>query len=742
MKTTSFVLRVFVAVLACLTPARVARSAGTPDILWMGGGHYEIDYALMSPDQQTLASCSFEDHTVKLWRASDGMLTRTLTPYISGVWSIAMTHDGRFLTSGGEWVPGYNDPPVKLWRVSDGSFVRSFPGGDGTIWSLAFSPSDSFLAGAVDGKIKLWRVADGKLVRTFTGHTNYVFSVAFSPDGATIASGSGDHTIKLWNVATGALIRTLTGHTREVSSVAFSPDGARLASGSWDRTVRYWQVSSGVLLRTIAAHAELISAVAYAPDAQSVASGSWDNTIKLWRTSDGTLIRTITQSGMEAVNTVNFSRDGLSLVTGDIGSGSVRLFRVADGMQTLSCGHHAFAIAGVAYSPTQDIFASASWDKTAKLWAASTGSELRTLIGHTDIINAIAFTPDGITVATAAGSPPPDTRDPTVRLWDVATGDLLFILPGHSGGSFCVAASPDDSTIASGGNDGLVKIWRVRNGTLLRSMNGNGTQVYSVSYSPDGGMLAAGDGEGSVHEWDPATGAEIRVMDTGAPAGAVAYSPDGALIAVGTEQYGDNVLLFDAATGALVATFPGHDAFCQSVAFSPDGTMLASASGYTFDIKFWHVPDGALLATYDRETGWGQYPILPLAFSPDGSRFGYGRSDATVVMAQNAFITAVASAPSRGTSRASLALAPSPVLDHTTFAFTLPRAAAHVTLTVYDVAGRAVREIRAGHLAAGAHALRWNARGADGAHVAAGAYVCELAVDGRPLARRRLVVLP
>jgi tRNA A-37 threonylcarbamoyl transferase component Bud32 len=229
-----------------------------------------------SPDGQTLASGS-DDKAVRLWRAADGTLLRTLEGHTDWVRSVAFSPDGQTLASGSD------DHTVRLWRVSDGALLRTLEGHTGSVWSVAFSPDGQTLAsGAVDTTVRLWRAADGALLRTLEGHTGSVRSVAFSPDGQTLASGSWDDTVRLWRAADGALLRTLEGHTDSVWSVAFSPDGRLLASGSDDKTVRLWRAADGRLLRTLEGHTAWVRSVAFSPDGRLLASGSIDGTVRLW----------------------------------------------------------------------------------------------------------------------------------------------------------------------------------------------------------------------------------------------------------------------------------------------------------------------------------------------------------------------------------------------------------------------------------------------------------------------------
>ncbi len=98
--------------------------------------------------------------------------------------------------------------------------------------------------------------------------------------------------------------------------------------------------------------------------------------------------------------------------------------------------------------------ASGDWDKTIKLWDVGSGQLLRTLTGHTNHVDSVAFSPDGRTLASGS-------TDNTIKLWDVVSGQLLRTLTGHTNFVESVAFSPDGRTLASGAYDNAIELWDV-----------------------------------------------------------------------------------------------------------------------------------------------------------------------------------------------------------------------------------------------------------------------------------------
>jgi WD40 repeat protein len=628
--------------------AAVATAEGPPDLLWLGGGHIGVNAVAVSPDGGTLATASATDNTVKLWQVANGHLVRTINAAYAAVNAVAWSPDGTHLASGGNWVPGLGDATLKLWSPASGSLVLAAnPSASYDIVSLAYSPTGNRIAaGCSDSNVRIFDATTGAVVHTLTGHTWSVFTVAWSPDGQFVASGSGDRQVKIWNpVSGGAALRTLVGHTSFVMSLAFLPDG-RLASTGWDHTIRLWNPATGASLGTFTGPAgSSVEALATDPAGGRLAAGGSEaaepNVIRLW-SDTGSILGTLTPGHKGSVFSLDFLPDS-TLISG--GADSVaRHWDPTEESLIRQFGINRGAVPAVAFSPDARVLAAATSSNEAEtggdieLWNALTGEVAGRCVGHTDVVNDVATSPNGARLASGAGRPPPDTRDPSVRIWDLATAAQLRVLAGHTGGTLGVVFTADGSMVASGGRDAKVKIWNVSTGALTTTLPTHPSSVVDVALSPDGSMLASASGT-RVWLWNTTNWSLIRTLPgSGWSIVKIEFSPDGQTLVVGLNKYGDNVEVWRVSDGSISATLPGDaDGFITSVAYGRDGQTVISASGYTNRIRVWRIADEALLASYDQETSWGMFPVLSVALSPNGARLGYGRGDATLALARFPF---------------------------------------------------------------------------------------------------------
>ncbi len=289
---------------------------------------------------------------------------------------------------------------------------------------------------------------------------------------------------------------------------------------------------------------------------------------------------------------------------------------------------HSDEVNAVAFSPDGNQLASTGNDCVAKVWDARDGREVQTLAGHDRWVQAVSYSPDGRTLATGG-------YDRSVRLWDVASGEQRAVLSGHGGGLRAVAFSPDGRTVASAGADGEVRVWDAECGAVLRVLRGHGACVRAVAFSADGKHMATASEDRTLRVWDPAGGREtvpaVALPDAGT---ALRYAQCDRSLLAGTAA--GHLLNVDPVCGRLrqfVGAEPGGAAGQRAHA----GAVAALLAPATGEALFSVCRDGSVRAW--RSAGVPGVPqaeyraeacVTAIALSADGRALAAGRQDGTI----------------------------------------------------------------------------------------------------------------
>jgi WD40 repeat protein len=365
-----------------------------------------------------------------------------------------------------------------------------------------------------------------------------------------------------------------------------------------------------------------IDTVAFSPDGKILASGDGlgGETVSLWEVKSGKELRRLGKGGRNGV--FCFAPDGKTLASGDIGNSptlwevatgkEIRRFRMgADRDEHLSTG-------ALAFSPDGKVLAAGDTDGRIVLWKVATGQEICTLKGHAKWVDAVTFSRDGKTLVSGSW-------DETTRVWQWATGKELRKHPGQFGG-----LSPDGKILATftdrnPGKDtahieetthnDTVHVWEMATGKELRRFRGS-PSINNGAFAPDNKTLALVDfSDLTIRLWNTRTGKPASQLHGNyQSAFTIAFSPDGKLLAsAGKNVGGSPVRLWEVASGKRLCQGEGHEYPITSLAFSPGGQPLASGS-WDGTVRLWTVAAGKLQRCFTRH----QRGVSSIAFSPEG----------------------------------------------------------------------------------------------------------------------------
>ena len=553
------------------------------------GANAQLLSVALSPDQQTLAVAG-EQGVLVLFEVKTGKIRTRLHGHTNNIQALAFHPDGHWLASAGD------DQRVILWSLASESKLRDWQA-PARVNAIAISPNGKWLAsGGQDNNVIIWDTETGQALMTLEGHKKQISSngLDFDPTGQILGSTSHDKTARLWFLKTSEpKSYILRGHTDILQGISFSPKGDLVATSSIDENVRLWDTASGQALRVLRGHKNKVFGLNFVANGRYLITASQDHTIRIWDTDSGTTLRVLQghTTGVTDMTTTDeqifsVSNDGTVLrweialphqfirdlpsepasvaispqgqqVAVGFADGSLRLYNLHN-HQLLSehLNAHQDDVQRLAFNSEGNLLASASLDKTAKVWQLKQNTLVKKQIfnGHQQDINAVAISPNNQTLATASydnqigfftissqqlkffqpmanedvnaiaydstGKRLLSAGDHHLRLWALngnSQPTLLQTFPKMQDLILWATLSPDAKWVASVGRDWSVRIFATDNGQIHHRFIGHEQSIHRVIFSPNSHQLATAGGDATVRFWDLISQEELFALQLPSP---------------------------------------------------------------------------------------------------------------------------------------------------------------------------------------------------------------------------------
>ncbi|HZY84054.1 MAG TPA: sigma-70 family RNA polymerase sigma factor [Gemmataceae bacterium] len=471
--------------------------------------------AVFSADGKTLVAGG-DDKALRFWDVATGKEVRQIACG-EGVRQVALSPDGRLLAIighvkhvGEDVTYWHADNRVRLRDARTGKELHSlvmptrelrphFPTG---FMDMRFAPDGKTLVtGGLDGVVRLWDTATGKERRRFGGFAGGPSSIAFTPDGKALALVEGSSAIRVIDLATGADRLPLTGHRTSVNSIVFTPNGRAVVTAGWDGALHFWSPATGRLLRRRPGPAGVVTDLQWPSGGTTYLAEGADKVLRAHDLDTGKELRAFRWH--DSGRGFALSPDGRTFAEATPDGKDVRLLDAATGAErhTLK-GAEPFA-GGLTFAPDGRTLLAWKSDRTVTVWDVGTGRKLRQFAGPTTPRSGGAqsyftarLSPDGKLLAFCL-------QEPVLPVLDVATGKEVRRFEVAGDGVSALAFSPDGKTVAWGGwREGTVYLGEIATGRERHRFVGHRGRVLSLAFAADGRALVSGTEDTTALVWD------------------------------------------------------------------------------------------------------------------------------------------------------------------------------------------------------------------------------------------------
>lgn len=407
----------------------------------------------------------------------------------------------------------------------------------------------------------------------------------------------------------------LRGHVGGVNSTSYSPDGKFIVTAGSDKTARVWQLGTGQQVH-ILRHSGEVNYAAFNPtNGNQVVTASQDNMSTVWNLNTENSMPLLGHTG--SVQKITFSSDGKYVATASEDRTAFIYDASTGNLITKLVGHNG-PVNSVAFSRNSQSVLTASDDSTVRIWDLLTGKTLAKFEGHTDGINTAVYDPTERYVVTAS-------KDKTARVWDTNTGTQIAILSGHEVWVNTAQFSPDGNYIVTSSADSTARVWETMPGKEVARLSEHTGAVNKAVFTLTGDRVITVSSDGKIYSWawrlrnskDLFNGHENEILD-------VAFSPNGNFFA--TASLDGTARIWLDKSEHLLFDLPAHNARVTTALFSPDGKYILDASEDN-TAYLWEVPTQRNFVLSGHRA-----KLTTATFSNDGKLIATSSEDGTAII--------------------------------------------------------------------------------------------------------------
>ncbi|MYC75541.1 hypothetical protein F4X10_07225 [Candidatus Poribacteria bacterium] len=557
--------------------------------------HNVYEHIVFSPDCKQIATAN-QDGIVEILDVHQGICVAQMDPgnrevISSDIYRLEFSPNGQYVVATADNL-GTEGTQTYIWCPETGELIFKFAGRN-----FRFSQENCLLAGvtadesiddtdSINHYISVWNVRTGERISHFSVKRPWM-DITFSPGGAFLASSSRDESLRVWDVAKGVEKIAYTEFQASRITSFYSAEGELFAIMDGEDTVEVWNMDRCEKIEVPELHPRSVDAAWFREFPQVALAAIRTDTTPNKKTQTGNIhtLSTIRESACFP-DPVMFLPDGQTLATRgfrngivlwDVGRKQVRETLLRD-----------TRIASFTVLSSGNMLAAHSQDNNLKVWDAEKPNAPIAEFTETDpvrLIWNIAFAPTGDRLAVGS-------REGTIYLYDFKRRERLKPLTGHTDFIWSVVFSPDSKRLVSGSSDGTNRLWDVGSGEEIATLPLDEPRILmEIAFSPCGNLIAGGL-SGELRLWCAKTLTTLFAIPQSQRQDpyALAFSPCGKYLASGTwwERGMEKmaIRLWDVGSGENIATLWGHPTDIQSLAFSPDGTLLASGS-FDCSILLW-----------------------------------------------------------------------------------------------------------------------------------------------------------